>query len=166
MRDQQARCKAELDHICQRLQQLSSAIAELESKQNSLLQTLSLEAAGWQPLLDARRRQLAGLEQQAEQLDAAKAALNQAEQARQAAMAQASELTHQQQLLAQQKQTLQQVQQQLNDEALACEQQRRKLEQQLSASVGHQPDNWQRWLMQTEQQWQQWQQQQQMAVQQ
>ncbi|OXY80932.1 AAA family ATPase [Oceanimonas doudoroffii] len=165
LRDQQARCKAELDHICQRLQQLSSAIAELESKQNSLLQTLSLEAAGWQPLLDARRRQLAGLEQQAEQLDAAKAALNQAEQARQAAMAQASELTHQQQLLAQQKQTLQQVQQQLNDEALACEQQRRKLEQQLSASVGHQPDNWQRWLMQTEQQWQQWQQQQQMAVQ-
>ncbi|MHA6965719.1 AAA family ATPase [Zobellella denitrificans] len=156
----QAERKAVLEQIRLRLQQLDRAMAEHGARQAALLLALALDADHWPAQLDERRQQLARLEQQAEQLDAAKTVLNRGEQAKQAATAQADRLKHRQQLLEQQQQTLLRAQQQLNEECRAIEQQRKELEQRLTASVGQKPASWQDWLQQTEQQWQHWRQQQ------
>lgn len=157
----QAERKATLVQIGQRLQSLGQAIGQQTELHNTMVQQLALTPEQWTQQLEERRQRLVRLEQQSEQLDAAKAGLNQAEQATRSAATRAGELAHRQQLLEQQWQTLGHGQQQLNDDMQAVERQRSELEQQLNASVGQQPAHWQEWLQQTEQHWQHWQQQQQ-----
>ncbi|MCC4265838.1 chromosome segregation protein SMC [Oceanimonas baumannii] len=165
LRHRQAERKAALEHLRLRLQQLSSAMADLDKQQSHRLQELSLDVARWAEQLEERRQQLGRLEQQAEQLEAAKNELDQADRGRQMILAQAGELAHQQQLLEQKVQLLQQAQQRLSEEGERLEQQHKTLEQQLTTSVGQKPDSWQIWLQQAEQQWQDWRQQQQLASQ-